>query len=59
MNNGKKLPNERTDFRDYMATKGFIYNVLKKKNVHKVKKEGCYMDCALSEHDAIDSDVEY
>lgn len=54
VNSGKKMNNEKTDFRDYMATKGFIYDRLKMKNVHKVKKDGCYMDCALTETEAVD-----
>jgi phage/plasmid-associated DNA primase len=52
----KKLQNERTDFRDYMKSKGFIYDRLKMKNVHKVKKEGCYIDCALSEINELDAE---
>lgn len=58
VNSGKKLPNEKSDFRDYMATKGFSYDRNKKKRVHKMLKEGCYMDCALTEVNDIDSDVE-
>jgi hypothetical protein len=54
VNSGKKLTNERTGFRDYMATKGFRYDRLKKKNVHKLLKEGCYVDCALTEAEADD-----
>jgi hypothetical protein len=56
VNSGKKLQNERTDFRDYMKSKGFIYDRLKMKNVHKVKKEGCYMDCALSQINEMDAE---
>jgi len=41
-----------------MATKGFSYDRNKKKRVHKMLKEGCYMDCALTEVNDIDSDVE-
>lgn len=53
---GKKMHNEKTDFRGYMATKGFIYDRLKKKRVFGVVKDGCYMECALTE--ANDVDVE-
>lgn len=54
VNSGKKMHNEKTDFRDYMTTKGFIYDRLKKKRVHGSLKEGCYMDCALTEADDVE-----
>jgi phage/plasmid-associated DNA primase len=48
VNSGKKMTNEKSTFRDYMATKGFIYNQAKAKKVFGSTRNGCYMDCALT-----------
>jgi phage/plasmid-associated DNA primase len=58
VNSGRKMLNEKTDFRGYMASKGFSYDQGKKKKINGMTKDGCYMDCALTEHNDIDSDVE-
>jgi hypothetical protein len=44
-----KMPNEKTEFRAYMATKGFAYECLKKKRVNGTQRDGCYMNCKLTE----------
>lgn len=58
VNSGKKMADEKTEFRAYMASKGFSYDRLKKKKINGMTRDGCYMGCALTEHNDIDSDVE-
>jgi hypothetical protein len=48
VNDGKKLPDENTIFRDYMASEGFVYDGSLKKTVHGRKVSGCYKNCALT-----------
>ncbi len=48
VNDGNKLPDEATFFRDYMASKGFVYDSTKRKTVNQQKKKGCYTNCALT-----------
>ena len=43
-----KLPNEKTEFREYMASKGFGYDCKMKKKVDKITCNGCYLDCVLT-----------
>lgn len=42
-----KMPNEKTEFREYMASKGFIYQSQKSKKVKGKVCQGCYMDCKI------------
>ena len=58
VNSGKKMADEKTEFRTYMASKGFSYEASKKKKINGMCKDGCYMGCALTKHEDIDSDVE-
>jgi hypothetical protein len=43
-----RLPNEKTEFREYMASKGFGYDCKKKKRVNALVCNGCYLDCELT-----------
>jgi hypothetical protein len=58
--NGRKMHNEKGDFRTYMAAKGFPYNYKKQKKVDGKVKDGCYMDCTFIKYDevAIEEDEE-
>ena len=48
VNDGNEVPDEATFFRDFMANKGFVYDSTKTKTVNQKKKQGCYMNCALT-----------
>lgn len=43
-----RLPNEKTEFREYMASKGFGYDCKMKKKVANITCNGCYLDCVLT-----------
>lgn len=49
----QKMTNEKTGFRSYMASKGYIYNCKKSKKINGSVKDGCYMDCVLRDLDEI------
>lgn len=42
-----KMHNEKTDFREYMASKGFVYQSQKSKKVKGKVCQGCYMNCKV------------